>query len=111
MTTINKVAMGPSNSDSRNQFRRERFFCSASPALIRDRANHPPPPALHADESSMIEILAVGKTRGVVRTHVLGSRSQHDLDRRGEKNARRSILHPVAVSTGQLSKMWLISHR
>lgn len=68
MTTINKVAMGPSNSDSRNQFRRDRFFCSASPALIRDRANQPPPPALQADESSMAGILAVSHALGAVRT-------------------------------------------
>lgn len=46
-TTIRKVAMGPRRSDRRNQFQRDRFFCSARPALTIASVNHPPLPVSH----------------------------------------------------------------
>ncbi len=66
MTTINSVATGPNRIDPRNQFSRDRFFCSARPALMRERANHPPPPAPHTAESSMTRTLAASDGRMTV---------------------------------------------
>lgn len=45
MKTMSAVANGPRKSEMRNQTNRERFFCSASPALIKAKANQKAPPS------------------------------------------------------------------